>query len=123
MARLQVVYLPSETHGRHKFEPRFALVADQAGELSEGDREALRVFAVEAGAQGFVAVSGVLDVDQGEDDDAEAVEELGGLLQDALAAPVSPEQQKPKLPPVTTTEGRFARTWGGRKPTDQGDPQ
>lgn len=124
-ARLQVLYLPSEVDGdRH--ESRFGLVVDQAGDLAESDREALRAFASELGAQGFAVVSGTLDVVQGDDGEAdgEVAEALGEQLRDALSVPAitppSTEQPKPKLPPPNTTEGKLARTWASKPP--EGDP-
>lgn len=122
MSRLQVLYLP--TAG--EVEPRYALVVDQAGDLAAADREALRVFASEAGAQGCLVLSGALDVDQGNDEEAdEAVEaELTAELQRQFAAAMAPQQPRaPKLPPPHTTEGKLARIWGGKPPTEGDDPQ
>lgn len=125
MARLQVLYLPSDSDGE-RIDARYALVADQAEALPENDREALHAFASQAGAQGCLIVSGVLDLDQGEEADDEAVEAVGEMLQalkvPAIAQPAT-APQAPKLPPADTTEGKLARVWGGRKPTDEGDPQ
>jgi hypothetical protein len=119
MARLQVVYLPSRLD-----EPgRFAFVIDGAADLSLADREALSAFAVSAGGQGCVVVSGPLDVHRANDDGG-TTEALGGLLTEALATPVFPpaaEPKKPQLPPANTTEGKLARVWGGKPPLE--DPQ
>lgn len=127
MARLQVLYLPSGVDGE-TVDARFAIVADQAGDLADFDCEALRAFADQAGAQGCLVVSGVLDVHHGEDDD-EAVGAVGDLLRQALTAPDVPQPAQrpaPKLPPPTTTEGKLARVLGGQKILDQmkgSDPQ
>jgi hypothetical protein len=120
MARLQVVYLPSRLD-----EPgRFAFVIDGAVDLSPDDREALSAFAVSAGGQGCVVVSGPLDVHRANDDE-ETTEALGSLLQEVLATPAFPppatEPKTPKLPPPNTTEGKLARVWGGKPPLE--DPR
>jgi hypothetical protein len=126
MARLQVLYLPSRVDGE-RIDARYALVVDQAEDLSPADREALRAFAPEAGAQGVLVVSGVLDVFQGDDDDGETAEALGELLNEAINMPaIQPAApQAPKLPPPDTVEGKYARIMGGQKYlTEQGaDPQ
>lgn len=116
MARLQVLYLPTDADGT----TRFGLVADQAGELADSDRDALRAFASELGAQGAVVLSGAVDLAQGDGDDSEADAEMAAHLGEALAALASPAQpQPPKLPPPDTTEGKYARILGGQKILDQ----
>lgn len=119
MARLQVLHLPA-VDGEPQ---RFAFIVDQAAELDAGDRTALSAFAASAGGQGCVVLSGSLDVDQGTD--AETAAALGELLQDAMSVPAIAQAaapQAPKLPPINTTEGRLARTWGGRPSINDGDP-
>jgi hypothetical protein len=118
MTRIQLLYLPSDAAGNS----RWALVADQADGLSGPDREALRAFAHEAGAQGCVVLSGTVDVapDAGIDGQDE---ELAQQLAAGFRAASQPPQQPPKLPPANTTEGKLARSWQGRQQLAQGDPQ
>lgn len=102
-ARLQVLYLPSIPDE----DPRFGLVLDQAIDVSGGDRDALREFAREVGAQGVLVTSHYVDVDQGDDDDEQSEPTV-------LAIPVPQSApEPPKLPPAHTTEGKAARVWGG----------
>lgn len=109
MSRLQVLYLPTGGDGN----ARWALVADQAGDMTGPDREALRVFASEAGAQGCLVLAGAVELVQGDDAaDEELAEQLGDLIHTAMAPPES-SGQKPKLPPPNTIEGKLARSWQG----------
>lgn len=120
MARLQVLYLPTVSTGDHH-EPRFGLVADQCGDLTPADCDALRAFAAELGARGCLIMSGTVDLDQGDDEADEALaQELQQQLK-AMAAPAQPQKQK--LPPPNTLEGRMARVWGGEPPTEGTDPR
>ena len=118
MARLQVVPLPPSEEGLE----RFAFVIDQAGDMTQADRDALRAFATEAGARGVVIVAGELVVDQ---PDTAATEAMAAALRDVVAIPDVPALQQPHpnqgLPPVSTIEGRLARVWGNRPAI--GDPQ
>jgi hypothetical protein len=117
-ARVRVLYLPTDADGN----ARWALVADQAGDLAGDDREALRAFASEAGAQGCLVLSGTVELAQGDDPaDEQLAADLGEWLRTAMAPPAD---QKPKLPPPNTTEGKLARSWqGGVRKTTEGDPR
>lgn len=119
MARLQLLHLPSNSDGE-RIESRFGLVADHAGDLTDEDRGALRAFAAELGAQGVLVVSGILDLDQGDEDEG-AVDAVSEMLQDLVSVPAiaQPTGQAPQLPPVSTTEGRLARVFGGQKIIDE----
>lgn len=120
-ARMQVLYLPSISDGdRH--EPRYGLVVDQADDISESDRVALRAFASELGAQGCVVLSGAVDPVQGEDDDEEATAAVAKLVEATFAAPAFETPTAPqakKLPPPNTVEGKYARIMGGQKLLDE----